>query len=126
MEIVAFLGTIVTAMVSWIAWIFANALFSVAKKRIQNASQDVLSVKLGNCLWMGLGAAVSLVVLVNVASLIGFPIFPKIALSIAICTAWVGTLGRYHTKEQKTSKRKSSSRTKEHTSFLNHSSTPGP
>lgn len=51
--------TITTSLISWLAWIFAIAVFAAAKKRIEKASSGELSVKLGNCVWMSLCAAVS-------------------------------------------------------------------
>jgi hypothetical protein len=59
MEIIAMLSTTLASLVAWIAWIAAIALFATAKHKIQDASDGDLEVKLGNCLWMGLGAAVS-------------------------------------------------------------------
>lgn len=60
MEVVAFLLTIFASLVAWIAWALATALFVIAKKRIESASDGDLDAKLGNCLWLSLGAAVSL------------------------------------------------------------------
>lgn len=59
MEILAFIGTLTTSLVAWLAWVLAMALFGVAKKKIESETDGDLSAKLGKCLWMGLGAAVS-------------------------------------------------------------------
>jgi hypothetical protein len=58
MEVIAFLFTIFASLVAWIAWVLALALFVIAKKRIESASDGDLDAKLGNALWLGFGAAV--------------------------------------------------------------------
>ena len=60
MEIIAFLLSLVASLVVWVAWAIALALFIIARNRIESASNGDLQAKLGNCLWLGLGAAVSL------------------------------------------------------------------
>ncbi|KAJ9099233.1 hypothetical protein QFC21_004113 [Naganishia friedmannii] len=59
MEIIAMLSTTLASLVAWIAFITAVALFATVKHKIQDASNGDLEVKLGNCLWMSLGAAPS-------------------------------------------------------------------
>ncbi|KAJ9116432.1 hypothetical protein QFC22_004874 [Naganishia vaughanmartiniae] len=61
MEIIAMISTTLASLVAWIAWISTMALFAMAKQRIRKASNVDLEVKLGNCLWMSLVAAVSMI-----------------------------------------------------------------
>jgi hypothetical protein len=60
MEVFAFIFAIFASLVAWIAWAVSLALFIIAKKRIESASNGDLDASLGNALWLGLGAAVSL------------------------------------------------------------------
>ena len=62
MEVIAFLLSLVASLVAWVAWAIALALFIIARNRIESASNGDLQAKLGNCLWLGLAAAVSLLV----------------------------------------------------------------
>ncbi|GHJ90324.1 hypothetical protein NliqN6_6726 [Naganishia liquefaciens] len=84
MEVVAFLLSLFATLVAWVAWAIALALFVIAKNRIESASDGDLEAKLGNCLWLGLGAA--------------------IALSIAMCSTCVGTFGSYSSKHRGSSR----------------------
>ncbi|KAI5449046.1 hypothetical protein NCC49_005657 [Naganishia albida] len=79
LEITSFIVTSIAAVVAWAAWIAAMALFMTAKRRIKDASDGKLSAAYGNCLWMGLAAA--------------------LILTIAILLTFAGTFGSYSKKK---------------------------
>jgi len=81
MEILAFIFTIFSSIVAWVAWACVMALFEIAKKRIKDNSDGVLSASLGNCIWMGLAAA--------------------IALSLALIFTCCGMFGSYSNRDRR-------------------------
>lgn len=74
------------------------ALFATAKRRIQDASDGKLSAKYGNCLWMGLAAAVSPPVY-RIDESSADNILTQLTLTIAIFLTFAGTFGSYSKKK---------------------------
>jgi hypothetical protein len=97
LEITSFIVTTIAAVIAWAAWIAAMALFMTAKRRIKDASDGKLSAAYGNCLWMGLAAAVSYIE----ARLKGNAddVCIQLILTIAIFLTFAGTFGSYSKKK---------------------------
>lgn len=73
------------------------ALFMTAKRRIKDASDGKLSAAYGNCLWMGLAAAVSSCETPFVKS--ADDVHAQLILTIAILLTFAGTFGSYSKKK---------------------------
>lgn len=66
MEMVAddkltFVTLLLAASLAWLVWFLDLALVLVARNRIKDASNELLVGHIGNAVWMGLAAAVSII-----------------------------------------------------------------
>lgn len=57
-EILAFIMTLLSTVIVWVAWAVAMALFSIARNRVADASDDTLKGSYGAALWLSLAAAI--------------------------------------------------------------------